>query len=145
MQNTTIETFAQTASVIELGKFTGAFRQFQDNCFTDLKVAGIAPTTAHKVCNDLASDIGRLMSADPDIAARVSKAKKNGESRMAISAKAEIQTSRSMSLWRISNEVYKLYKEGLLETRQLPKLSKSLAEYIVDCEAWVSKQNWAKE
>lgn len=130
---------------IILGKFNGAFCQFQLNAFYTMRHGGINSKVAHKIALDYGSDFGRLMASNADFASKVGKAKKNGESKLTISGGGYLQTSRAMSVVRVCQQIGNLYQEGLLEDVELPELSSTLTEYLTECEKWATSQNWEEK
>jgi hypothetical protein len=135
-----------TIKAIVIGKFPGAFGKFQDAAFVDLKACGMDERIAHKVAQDYGSDIGNAMRNGTDFGTKVSKAKKDGESRINLSGKGETQTSRTMSIIRVCQVIDGLYsKEGLLKSREVAfdSLNKSLREYLSECEDWTKAQTFA--
>lgn len=137
-----------TSKAIVLGRFNGAFAQFQVSCFFDLKAAGLEAKIAHKCAFDYGSDIGNaIRNADDSLATKIGKAKKNGDSRISLSGGGMTRTSRTMSLYRVAQQLDGLYSEGLLKSRHLEvdTLSKPLREYLTDCETWVSEHEFAAE
>lgn len=128
---------------IRIGEFHGALSRFQVGAFNDLLGAKVPHKIAHKIATDFGSDLGRLMSTDAEFRAKVGKADKNGNSRIALSGGAKITSSRAMSTVRVAQQVDNLYMEGLLASRSLPEMSKTLREYYTDCETWAGLQIWA--
>lgn len=138
-------TSTQVTREIIVGKFAGAFSRFQLGAFNDLIWCQVPRRVAHKIATDFGSDFGRLMATDAEFAAKVGKADKNGNSKLTVSGGGKISTSRTMSIVRVSQQIYNLNKEGLIVARELPQLSKTLAEYYQECVDWVETQNWAPE
>ena len=138
-----METATQTEvkSVIA-GKFNGSLSRFQLGAFNDLIWCKVDRGTAHKIASDFGSDLGRLMSTDAEFAAKVSKADKNGNSKIALSGGGKVGTTRTMSIVRLSQQMYNLYKEGLISDRELPRMTSSLTEYFNECEEWAKEQTW---
>lgn len=144
--NTNTVATVEAPKAIILGRFPGAFGKFQDAAFVDLKACGLKPEIAHKVAQDYGADIGNAMRNGTDFGTKVSKAKKDGESRINLSGKGETQTSRTMSIIRVCQVIDGLYsKEGLLKSRDVDfeSLNKSLREYLSECETWAKAQTFA--
>lgn len=148
--STTIETpSAEQVSpkAIILGKFGGAFSNFQVSCFHDLKLAGFSAEVAHKVAFDYGSDLGNAFKAgDASLTSKVKKAKDGGESRITIAGGGSVMTSRTMSLYRVCQVTESLYKEKLVHTREIEQtlLAKTIREYIAECEQWAADKTFAQ-
>jgi hypothetical protein len=127
---------------MEAGRFNGTFKTWQQEAFGDLRRAGLSMEVAHKVAQDFGSDMGRLISTDASAKAKVGKANGDGLAAFSASLKGKVTTSRSMSTIRVCQQIAALYKEGLLETRIAPPLSKILAEYQTECAEWATGFNW---
>lgn len=140
---TTPTNIVEAAKTVILGQFNGAFARFQVAAFGDLQRAGLNPAVAHKVAFDYGSDIGNaLKTADgkSKFATTVAKAKEN-KSSLKISANAKgVNNSRTMSLVRAAQQMSDLFDENLFASRQLPTLSKELAEYVKECQQWADEQ-----
>ncbi len=147
----TLETLPETATPqtktpIKLGEFHGAFAKFQTCAYGELNRAGLPAEVSHKVANDFGSNIGDALrnASDSDIAAKVAKAKSNGQSQIKIGAKGFATTSYAMSLIRVVQVIDGLYSEGLLNSRALDtsSLVKQLGEYVAKSKVWASEQVW---
>ena len=143
---TTIEKTAPTYLVkpIILGKFTGAFGNFQAAAWTDLKLAGFESAIAHKIAQDYGSDLGNAMKNGTDFASKIGKAKASGESRIAISGKGSTQMSNTMALLRVCEVVAGLWREKLVTSYSIEGLTlkKEVATYIEECATWASEQTY---
>lgn len=143
---TTVETAKpEVVKEIILGKFPGAFGQFQGAAFTDLKAAGMDAKVAHKVAQDYGSDIGNAMRNGTEFGTKVAKAKKTGDARISLNGKGETQTSRTMSIIRLCQQTENLYNEGLVKSRHVDfdNMTKTLIEYFESCEQWVETVKFA--
>lgn len=149
MSETIATTTPTQSKAIVVGRFNGAFAPFQVSCFYDLKAAGINPMVAHKLAFDYGSDIGNAIrnAKDEALASKIGKAKSNGESRITLSGGGTTKQSRTMSIYRVVQQLDGLYREKLLTSRELDTdtLSKDLREYLDECEVWVSEHEFATE
>lgn len=139
------DTQTEAKKTVVLGKFNGALGGFQASAFLDLKAGGFEPEVAHKIAFDYGSDLGNAIrnAGDDGLASKVAKAKKGGDSRISVSGGGSTKTSRSMSVIRLCQQLDNLYKENLLPSRKVEAMSETLTEYITDCEAWASEQEFA--
>ena len=136
---TTIETPAVTPApktTLVLGKFKGAFGNFQAAAFTDLKAAGFEPLTAHLIADDYGADIGNAMRAGDDFGTKIAKAKKDGDSRISISGRGSVTMSNTMALLRVCQVTSGLVKEKLLKSHKVSResLSDEVQSYIARVE-----------
>lgn len=137
----------QTANATEakrkviLGKFNGAFSGFQIRAFNDLKYAGFDDKIAHCIASDFAADMGNAMSKGDELAAKINKAKKDGETVIKVGGKGAAKMSNTMALLRVVQIIAELKSEKLVETYKidLGNLAKPIAEYLAKCEANVAK------
>lgn len=106
----------EVAKVIILGKFNGAFANFQIAAFNDLKVAGLEASVSHLIATDYGSDLGNAMRNGTDFGSKVAKAKKNGESRISITGKGETKMSNAMLLIRYTQLVSAMRKESIVDS-----------------------------
>ena len=134
----TVETNSKTP-VIRIADFRGAFAAFALSCFNDL-VAGkfTSRETCHEIACDFASDLGNALRAgDADLAAKVSKANKDGESKFTISGKSDkVKQSPAMSIARVCQQISALKKEKLLDSHVVPVelFAENIRDYIADKE-----------
>ncbi len=128
--------------VIIVGMFTGMLKGWQATAFRDLVQAGVDRYAAHKICNDYAADLGRAMSADGKFSSKIGKLDLEGNRKIGMTAKANIQCSDAMSVVFVAQTMDALFKDSLLAERKLPKLSSNLEEYLITCTDWASEQNW---
>ena len=151
--NTTQDTSAPVAAskAIVIGKFPGAFGNFQSSAFYDLKAAGLKEVICHKVAFDYGSDLGNAIrnAKDDGLSSKVAKAKTNGDARISISGGGVTKTSRAMSLIRLAQQLDGLYKEKLVKSRHIDEENLttgegSLSEYLQECDEWATAQNWAE-
>lgn len=88
------------------------------------------------------------MSKDAELAAKISKANKQGEGKFKLSGtSALVQTSNAMILIRLVQQLESLREEKLLakplKLNDLTDfLKKEVQEYLSDCEKWVKTQVW---
>jgi hypothetical protein len=153
-ESATIDKAIESAEVkivkIWCGEFNGAFKNFANACYNDLKFYGLPKEVAHKVASDFMSSLGDAMSQDSDLSAKVSKAKKEGESRFNLSGKSGyVKQSYAMSIARIAQELDKIRVEKLfckpVSMEFLVKngfLSKELMAYLEKSEQWAAAQTW---
>ena len=148
METPTLETpSVETVKPIILGKFGGAFSNFQISCFWDLKAAKLSAEVAHKIAFDYGSDIGNAFkSGDAELTSKVAKAKKDGSAKSKIAGGGSTRTSRTMSVYRAVQQIDSLYTEGLLASRELnvDTLTKQLREYIAECEEWAKDKTFTQ-
>ncbi len=143
---TTVALAAKKA--IQIGRFEGSFKLFGSRFFNDLKYYGINAKIAHKVANDGMASLGLAMSKDADLAAKISKANKNGEGKFKLSgSSALVATSNAMILIRLTQQLEALREEKLLskplKLNDLTEfLKKEVQEYLDECAAWVNSQEW---
>jgi len=126
-----------------VGRFSGMLGAFQLNAYNTLIACKVNNVVAHKIAVDFGSDVGRMMKSDPDLASKVSKANKDGMSKLTIKGGGKIATSPSMSVVRLAQQMHELYKEGLIAERDLPQVPLNLQEYIGDSEHWAQTQDIA--
>lgn len=130
------------------GKFSGHLAAFQLNCFNECCAGGLSRKVAHKIATDYASDLGRLMSSNPDVASKVGKAKSDGESSFKVTASTTkdnlVKQSDAMSLLRVMQVIGGLVKEKLIVSRKLPDLCDTLQTYVDEASEWSDKQVWAE-
>ena len=150
MNTTTPETTVESKAII-LGKFKGAFGNFQASAFYDLKASGLKETICHKIAFDFGSDLGNAIrnAKDDSLGVKVAKAKQNGDARITLSGGGATKTSRAMSLLRLAQQLDSLYKEKLVKSRHIdvdnvPVGEGSLSEYLTECDKWANSQEWAK-
>lgn len=133
---------------IECGRFEGAFKPFATRFFNDLKFYGIPNKIAHKVAVDGMSSLGQAMSNDADLAAKISKANKNGDGKFKLSGSSSLtKTSNSMMLIRLTQKLEELREEKLLskalKLNDLTDFIKpEVAEYLEECETWAKSVSW---
>ncbi len=127
---------------IKCGRFSGMLGRFQLNSYNTLLFVGMNNQVAHKVSVDFGSDLGRLMASDAEMASKVGKASKNGESRITIKGGGKIANKYSMSIVRLAQQILDLYKEGLLAEHEMPEPATSLQEYLTLCKSWATEQVW---
>lgn len=146
MQTTQVIDKTVEIKPIKLGEFHGAFSRFQTSCYYDLIAAGLTKQTSHKIAGDYGSDIGNAIrnASDDGLTSKIGKAKKNGDSRISISGGGMTRTSRTMSIYRVAQQLDNLYMEGLLASRKIDdeRLSKVLREYLAECDEWVQTQKF---
>lgn len=146
MQTTQVVDKPVERKAIKLGEFHGAFARFQTSCYYDLIAAGLTEQTSHKIAGDYGSDIGNAIrnAADDGLTSKIGKAKKNGDTRISISGGGLTKTSRTMSIYRVAQQLDNLYREGLLASRKLDTetLSKVLREYLDECSEWCAVQTF---
>ena len=130
---------------IRHGHFNGALSRFQVSAFGDLFHGGFSKEVAHKIASDYGSDLGRLMASDSEFASKISKANKEGESKISLSGKGKIKNSFAMAIIRACQVIDGLYMESLIEHRKVPQLTERLADYVTDCEKWAAGQVWEKK
>lgn len=136
---------------LECGRFEGSFKLFGSRFYNDCKYYGIEPHIAHKVAVDGMSSLGLAMSKDAELAAKISKANKNGEGKFKLSgSSALVATSNAMLLIRLTQQLEALREEKLLsKPLKLSDLTEFLkdevAEYLEECDVWAAKQNWAQD
>lgn len=144
--NTTIA--PQVKKAIECGRFEGSFKLFGSRFYNDCKYYGIDAKIAHKVAVDGMSSLGLAMSKDADLAAKISKANKNGEGKFKLSGtSALVATSNAMLLIRLTQQLESLREEKLLskplKLSDLTEfLKKEVQEYLDDCQVWAKAQTW---
>ncbi len=141
------ETSVKPTGIIA-GKFSGHLAAFQLNCFNECVAGGITRKSAHKIATDYASDLGRLMSSNPDVASKIGKAKTDGESSFKVTASTTkdnlVKQSNAMSLLRVMQVIGGLVKEKLIVSRKLPELTDDLQSYVDEAAEWSEKQVWAE-
>lgn len=149
-ENTTIALqSAQVKKAIECGRFEGSFKLFGSRFYNDCTYYGIDAKIAHKVAVDGMSSLGLAMSKDADLAAKISKANKNGEGKFKLSGtSALVATSNAMLLIRLTQQLESLREEKLLsKALKLSDLTeflkKEVQEYLDDCQTWAKNQTWA--
>ena len=132
---------------IVIGEFHGAFAPFTRSAYFTLKYAGLDAKIAHKIARDFGSDIGNALAnaKDGDLAAKVSKAKKDGTSDLKLSAKGSTATSPAMRVIRVCQVIDGLYMEALIASRkvELEVFTPELQDTIVQAGKWASEQVWA--
>jgi len=148
--STTVQTPNVSASTPEVktirpGHFAGALSRFQVSAFGDLFRGGFSKQVSHKIATDFGSDLGRLMATDSEFSSKISKANKEGESRIKLSGGGKIKSSYAMSIIRTCQVIDGLYVEGLIEDRKVPVLTEKLSEYVETCKTWASEQNWEEK
>ncbi len=134
-----------TSKPIRCGLFAGMLKNFQLGGYNTMIACGMSHRLSHKVALDYGSDLGRAMAIDAEFASKVSKANKDGESKLSGKFIAKLRTERSMSIMRICQTLHSLYEEDLLGSKDLPVLSTNLQEYLELCTAWVKSQNWEEK
>lgn len=138
----------KTPKPIECGRFEGSFKLFASRFYNDCTYYGISKEVAHKVAVDGMSSLGLAMSKDAELAAKISKANKQGEGKFKLSGtSALVQTSNAMILIRLVQQLESLREEKLLakplKLNDLTDfLKKEVQEYLSDCEKWVKTQVW---
>jgi hypothetical protein len=140
--DTYMEATVKTATLF--GKFNGNLSRLQTEAFGDMRRFGLSEGAAHKVAMDFASDYGRLMATEPDFAAKVGKANKDGNATLKVVVSGKIAVTRSMSSIRTYEQLHALKKEGLItETPKHDELSlnENVENYIRDCESWAAHVN----
>lgn len=142
---TQVET-TQAQKSIKAGKFNGALASFALGAYNYLLAFGVNRGTAHKIALDYASDVGRGMSENLEIASKVGKAKKDGESVVSFSGKTHaIRQTPAMSLVRVCLLMDKPKEESFFAKRlplgEMP-LRENLSEYLDSAIAWADGQTW---
>lgn len=135
---------------ITVGRFEGAFKLFAQTYYKDLKFYAFSPEVAHKVASDAVSVLGLAMSKDATLAAKISKANKNGEHKFKLSgSSAAVAGHNSMILVRLVQQLDALREEELLKADKPLKLADlmehvhpEVQDYITGCEKWASEQVW---
>ena len=151
---TTVQSAVETPKEIKCGVFSGAFRLFAASWFSLLTFWGVEKPVAHKLSSDCMSQLGLALSnGDSELAAKIGKAKKNGESAFRISGKSGGTTMHnSMAIIRLVQVLEDLrYKEGFV-LKSLDwqnaltdgKDKDGLKTYLAECDVWAAKQVWAK-
>lgn len=137
---------AKALQAIVPGKFNGMLANFQVSAYGSLKAFGMSKEVAHKIANDYASDLGNAMRSDDEFAAKVGKAKKNGDSVIKFSGKGGTKMTNAMAAIRVVQVLEGLRKEGLLSkaTIKTSDFAEQVGEYITECETWATEQTWAK-
>ena len=136
----------QAQKSIKAGKFNGALASFALGAYNYLLAFGVERGVAHKLANDYASDIGRGMSENLEIASKVGKAKKDGESVVTFSGKTHaVRQTPAMSLIRLCTLLDKGKEESFLAKRPTLSelaLTEPLAECLANATEWASAQSW---
>jgi len=134
---------------IQVGDFRGNMKLVAERFFNDLKNFGFSPRLAHKIAGDCMADLGQAMSKDVDLAAKISKAKKDTkESKFKITGTtAALAQTNAMGLVRLVQQLDSMHDEGLFaKCPNVPSLASSLhkevQDYIARCETWVESQSW---
>lgn len=142
--STTITENPQT-KVTVIGRFNGAFSQFQATAFTDLKAAGLTANVAHCIADDYGSDIGNAVRNGDDFGSKISKAKKDGEARISMSGKGNATMSNTMALLRVAQVTSSLVREKLLKSHKvdLSKCSDDIQDYVTRTETRVAGMKFA--
>lgn len=135
-----------TVKVTVIGRFSGAFSQFQSAAFTDLKAAGLNANIAHCIADDYGADIGNAVRNGDDFGSKISKAKKDGEARISMSGKGNATMSNTMALLRVCQMTSSLVKEKLLKSHKvdLSKTSDDIQDYIARVETRVAGMKFAE-
>ena len=135
MTATETQTNTEKRKVI-IGKFNGAFSGFQIRAFNDLKYAGFDELVAHHIAADFAADMGNAMAKGDEMAAKINKAKKDGDSIIKIGGKGLTKMSNTMSLLRVVQIIADLKSEKLVDSYKIDKanLAEPIREYIAKCE-----------
>ena len=107
------------ATTVIIGKFNGAFSQFQATAFTDLKAAGFAENVAHEIASDYGSDIGNAVRNGDDFGSKIANAKQDGTARISISGKGNAIMSNTMALLRVCQVQSSLKAEKLVNTHKI--------------------------
>lgn len=136
---------ANEVQVTIIGRFVGAFSQFQAAAFTDLKAAGIEPNIAHCIANDYGSDIGNAVRNGDDFGSKISKAKKDGEARISMTGKGNATMSNTMALLRVCQVTSGMVKEKLLKSHKvdLSRTSDDIQDYISRVEKRASEMKFS--
>lgn len=150
MQNTTETIVPVTAKKpIILGKFPGAFGNFQAAAFTDLKAAGFDARLAHKIALDYGSDIGNAMrngtSKGNDFGTKIAKAKQSGDARVTIGGRGDTQMSNTMALLRVVQVTSSLcLNEKLITSYEINRdtLKSEVKIYLKECEETIADWTW---
>ncbi len=138
------------SKAIECGRFEGAFKLFAQRFYNDLKFYGIEIKVAHKVASDGIASLGQAMSQDADLAAKVSKANKDGNGKFKLSGTSGLtKQSNAMMLIRLTQQLDALKDEKLLckplNLNDLQAFIKpEVKEYLEECEGWVAGQEWSE-
>jgi hypothetical protein len=137
---------AKTIVAIVAGKFTGMLANFQVAAFGSLRKVGFSKEVAHKIASDYSSDLGNAMRSNDEFAAKVGKAKKDGDSVIKLSGKGSTLMTNAMGAIRVAQVIESLDKEGLLCSAKLQPgdFAENIGDYIADCEQWATEQTWAK-
>lgn len=146
MQTNTLETPAKTIVAIIPGKFSGMLANFQVAAFGSLRKVGLTKEVAHKIASDYASDLGNAMRSNEEFAAKVGKAKKDGDSVIKLSGKGSTLMTNAMGAIRVAQVIESLDKEQLLCSAKLNRgdFAPAIGDYLIDCEQWATEQTWAK-
>lgn len=142
IQSSNVVVPAPDKKAIKLGLFPGAFGGFQRAFWHLMLASGIEKITAHKIAVDFGADLGRVMRADADVAATVSKANKNNESYLKLSGRSiRVANSPAMEVNRICVLAEALFNEKLVTKRTLPApevLQERIRDYIAECDNWAA-------
>lgn len=107
---------SESNSIVKVGTFTGALSNFARNVYGDLVCFGLPKRVSHAVALDYMSDLGKAMQQDGKLAAKVQKAKEDGESGFKLSGKTgEYHMTPAMALGRVAQALDTLKKEKLVD------------------------------
>lgn len=132
------------AGKMRVGVFSGAHGAFGHSAFLDLLYAGFSKRQAQLMAMDYLADLGNAMKNDADLASRVGKANKEGQTRIRISGKSgKTLMTRVMAIVRIAQTLDSLHKEGIY-SRMMEKdrLADTLKDYVASVDARVEKTAW---
>lgn len=144
MTTTQAQAQAQAKAAIIPGKFNGMLANFQVSAYGTMVMFGIGKGVAHKIASDYASDLGNAMRSDDEFAAKVSKAKKDGDSVIRFTGKGSTKMTHAMAVIRVAQSLEALRKEKLIErtTLKAEDFTPDIREYVESCEEWAKEQTW---
>lgn len=144
-QNPVVES-KPAKTVVLLGVFSSAWARFQTAAYGDLKRMGCPEQLAHKIAMDFGPDIANAVLNSDTVAAKVSKANKEGLSKIDLKAKGETHLTNSMSIIRVVQQLAAMRQEGLIEN--CPALfdtiewTNNIRAYIAKSQQWVSENEF---
>ena len=143
MENVTTTEKAQVVKM-RVGVFSGAHGAFGHSAFLDLFYAGFSKRQAQLMAMDYVADLGNAMKNDADLASRVGKANKEGQTRIRISGKSgKTPMTRVMAIVRIAQTLDNLHKEGIYSRKMgTDGLADTLKDYVASVDARVEKTAW---
>ena len=147
MNTATDNTTTAPAIVLNPGQFNGALSKFQVAAYGSMVRFGLDKHIAHKVAQDFGADMGNAMRNDDKFAAKVGKAKKDGDSVIKFSGKGSTLMTNSMSVVRTAQVIEGLADEEIISGS--PVLSQmvwsaNVADYIEDAELWAKSVEWSR-